>query len=338
MELYEHGGRIQGDILDFSVNINPLGMPDKAKDVIREHIGELEKYPDTECAGLTRKLSGHDGVKQEKIVCGNGAADLIYRIVHALKPENALLTAPAFSEYEKALSEVGCSIRYHRLDEQNDFIVGEDILESLDGVDICFLCVPNNPNGALIPRELMDRICDKCQSSGTLLVLDECFLGFCKEQISPQLTENMIKLRAFTKLYAMAGLRLGYALCGSKAIAERIRRTGQCWSVSVPAQLAGAAALDDGKYLADTVSLISREREYLRSSLEKTGIKVYPSDCNFLLMKYPGRLDTLLLNKGIAVRSCSNFRGLDETYFRIAVRRHEENERLIAAINSITGE
>lgn len=339
MKRYEHGGNHSPDIIyDFSVNINPLGMPEGVKRALAESIDKFSAYPDPECRELVKKLSEAENTPAENIVCGNGAADLIYRLVHAVKPRHALLISPTFSEYEKALTETGCEIAFHELHEEDDFAVTERILGDIsDDTDMLFLCSPNNPTGAVIKPTLMDKIYEECRRKDILLVIDECFMGFVAGSggYSFKPKTGAIVLKAFTKLYAMAGLRLGYVLCGDISLAERLRETGQCWSVSVPAQIAGEAALSEKGYVSETVRLIRREREYLTCSLEKMGLTVYPSEANFILFQSELPLDRLLLKEGIAVRSCANFRVPDGTYFRTAVRTHEENAALIRAIGNI---
>lgn len=340
MKRYEHGGNyFSRDIIyDFSVNINPLGMPEGVKRVLAENMDKFSAYPDPKCRELVRRLVEAEDIPAENIVCGNGAADLIYRLVSVVKPQRALLISPTFSEYEKALSEVGCEIVFHELREDESFAVTERILDNIsDNMDILFLCSPNNPTGAVIKPFLMEKIYEECRRRDVLLCVDECFMGFVPGGYSFKPKTGAIVLGAFTKLYAMAGLRLGYMLCGDVSLAEKLRETGQCWSVSVPAQLAGEAALSEKGYVSKTVELIRREREYLSSSLENMGIKVYPSEANFLLFRSGLPIDELLLREGIAVRSCANFRGLDRTYLRTAVRTHEENTALINAIERIIG-
>ena len=347
MNRYEHGGDIYSRQItcDFSANINPLGMPDGVLEVLTRHVAECSNYPDVNCTALTEAIAAHENVKTEQIVCGNGAADLIYRIVWALKPEKALLPAPTFSEYEKALHSVGCSVSYHRLCEKDDFALQDDFLLEIEGNDMIFLCSPNNPTGRIVPGELLWQIAERCLEKDCMLVIDQCFMDFVGEDARDAAgvawydrmlrNRNVIILKAFTKIYAMAGLRLGYCLCGDLELANRIWNCGQCWSVSVPAQLAGVAALKEKDYVKRTVRLIRREREYLAASLLKLGLKVYPSEANFLLFRCSAPLDRMLLEEGIAIRNCGNYEGLEYGFFRIAVRRHKENEMLLRAMERI---
>ena len=335
--IQEHGGNIRfdGELLDFSVNLNPLGMPDSVRKAAAA--ADWESYPDPFCTALTEKLACEESVPAENIVCGNGAADIIYRTAHAFKPARAVIFAPTFGEYAKALAEVGCEVREYHLSEERDFLPDEGFPEMLTPVtDMAVLCSPNNPTGQLIPPGLMGDIAQRCRELGIMLVCDECFLGFAENSrdhsLARHMNENCIILKAFTKLYSMAGLRLGYAVCGSRSIAERLRRSGQYWSVSAPAQAAGLAALDEKEYAAETVGIISREREYLTGELRRLGLRVFPSAANYLLFRGAAGLDDRLLTEGIGIRSCEGYSGLGSGYYRAAVRTHEENIRLIEAI------
>ncbi|MEG2989662.1 MAG: aminotransferase class I/II-fold pyridoxal phosphate-dependent enzyme, partial [Oscillospiraceae bacterium] len=192
----------------------------------------------------------HDGVATEQVLCGNGAADLIFRLAYGLRPQRALITAPTFSEYRQALEAVNCKVLSHRLLAENDFALTEGILNDItEELDICFLCTPNNPTGRVIEAALMERILARCAENQVLLVVDECFLELTAESnegLAGRLDRypNLVLLRAFTKSYAMPGLRLGYCLTANAELLEKLARCGQPWSVSGPAQAAGLAALE----------------------------------------------------------------------------------------------
>lgn len=342
MNEYSHGGDIYSRRIehDFSANINPLGLPGDVLLKISESLWHCGSYPDPHCRELVSALSEYEWFSARKIVCGNGAADLIYRIVSALKPRVSLLCAPTFSEYEKALTEHGCAVHRHYLRYGDGFALTADILDDITPqTDIMFLCTPNNPTGLTIPGELLKRISEKCRETGTFLVIDECFLDFAaggKElSAKPLLNENSVVLKAFTKIYAMPGIRLGYALFGSAETAARVAGTGQPWSVSTPAQAAGLAALKLDGYVEKTAELIGAEREFLTSGLRSLGLETIPSEANFILFRCGMPLDELLPERGIAVRSCENYDGLGRGWFRTAVRLREENELLLAAVREV---
>jgi threonine-phosphate decarboxylase len=315
-------------------------MPEKVIEAAAACISECTRYPDPECRKLREKLSVHENISAENIVCGNGAADLIFRIVHAFRPEKAVICAPSFSEYRCALEEVKCNITEYMLEASDDFTLNEGILDYLnDDTDMIFLCTPNNPTGKLISPDLLRKISEKCLEKNITLIMDECFMPFTgasdEYSLRSCLNENAIVLKAFTKLYAMPGLRLGYAVCGSVDIAEKIRDSGQFWSVSVPAEAAGIAALEVKGWIEKTVSLITVERDYLVRELRGCGLEVFDSSANFLLFKARDDLSKLLLKKGIMIRKCTDFHGLGKGYFRTAVRTRKENEILVRAIKEV---
>lgn len=331
----KHGGSEQARI-DFSVSLNPLGIPDEVRQAAAE--ADFERYPDTKCVLLKNAVSEYEGVDAKNIVCGNGAADLIYRLVYAIRPKGALIAVPTFAEYEKALAEADCSVEKHFVRENDGFELKRDFIEKItENTDMVFLCNPNNPTGTT--TGLIGEIAEKCAKTNTLLVVDECFMDFVDERESflakPFLNRNVVILKAFTKSFSMAGLRLGYAVFGDSELAERVEEYGQPWSVSSAAQAAGVAALKVLFYLERARDLIKREREYLSRELEMLGVKVFTSRTNFLLLKSELPLNKMLIRKQISIRSCENFDGLGKEYFRIAIKSHEENTALINALKEL---
>lgn len=335
---YQHGGRIYNKdiILDFSVNINPLGMPTEVKQSIINNIDTFQTYPDTDCTLLRKKLSQVEEIPFDNIVCGNGADDIIFKIANVLNSKNALIISPTFSEYEKSLK---CNIKYYPLMESNNFRIQSNIMDYLKGVDVFYLCNPNNPTGTLIDTSLMDLIINQCIKNRITLIVDECFLDFVSNGISFKRyfnrNLNLIIIKAFTKIYSMAGIRLGYALVNSSKLCKNIADSGQAWNVSSVAQVCGLSALDCTDYIQRTQEYITQEREYLTNNLKALGFKVYPSMTNYILIQSKLDLYNLLLKNKILIRECSNYRGLDKSYFRIAIKSHKENTILIDNIKSI---
>ena len=339
---FEHGGDVyNNDILyDFSANLNPIGMPESVADALKNSVDEWGKYPDSRCRNLIKKIAENENFPAENIVCGNGAADLIYRIVQTLKPKKSVICAPSFSEYKKALIEFGSEVNSYYLSENSGFILDGKILEMLtESVDMLILCSPNNPTGITIDSKILEMICKKCLETNIIFLCDECFMDFVKngEDLSVKnfINRNIIILKAFTKFYAMAGLRLGYALFGSSENSEKVRKAGQFWSVSTPAQIAGIAALSEKNYIKKTIEIIEKERDFLCNELLNLNFKVYRSEANFILFKSNLPLDELLLKHKILIRNCANLDGLGENFFRIAVRSHDENIALIEALRRV---
>jgi len=251
------------ELLDFSANINPLGIPEGVKKAIVDSMESYDAYPDPLCRALTGELADCEEVPQDWIFCGNGAADIIYRTVQAVKPKKAMVLAPTFAEYEEALHTVGCEVVRYRLYEQNLYQTSEEFLDTLsEDLDMLFLCNPNNPTGQLMEKDFLLCVLERCKDLGILLFLDECFNDFLEEPAAYSLKEylgdfkNLLILKAFTKTYALAGLRLGHCLTCKQDLMKRIRRAGQPWSVSIPAQTAGIQAIREQDYLHQSRTLI----------------------------------------------------------------------------------
>ncbi|MBQ4347192.1 MAG: aminotransferase class I/II-fold pyridoxal phosphate-dependent enzyme [Firmicutes bacterium] len=339
-----HGGDIyRNDIkYDFSANINPLGTPEAVKQAVRDFSERLCVYPDPACTKLREALSLNLSVPAENIICGNGAAELIFLFAAALKKKRVLIAVPSFFEYEAALNAFGIEKEFYRLKRENDFSIGEDILEKISPEHgALMLCSPNNPTGIITEASMLQKILLRCRETGTRFFLDQSFLEFVEESesadvlrlISPE--DDIFVLRSFTKLYAMAGIRLGFGICPNRAFLERMSKSGQPWNVSGAAQEAGLAALKEKGFAEKTVGYIAKERRYLAKGLREMNIPFIEGRANFILFWGEHGLMEKLLSKGILIRDCSNFRGLDKGAFRIAVRTREENEQLLSALKNI---
>ena len=342
MERFEHGGDIytHKGVVDFSASINPLGMPPAAVETIKEQAAHFDVYPDLEYRELRQALADHEKVKPEHVVCTAGATDLFWRLCSVVRPRAAMVTAPCFSGYEQALEQFGVEIVRHPLLEQDDFDVTDSILgfSGRADVGILFLCTPNNPTSLTIGLDLLERILDEALEAGVLVALDECFLGFTHEPSAVPLCEkypNLLVMSAFTKLYAMAGLRLGYGICSDVDLIDRLEAAGQPWAVSGPAQVAGVAALGVAGWADDTLAYVDEQRAVLQQGLEECGMRVIPGKANYLMFRSERLLYESLLSKGFLIRRCENFVGLDEHWYRVAVRTADENAALIAALREV---
>lgn len=336
---YRHGGDIyHNDVsYDFSVNTNPLGLPLIVKRALSENIDMFGRYPDMQCSQLYEAVSAAENIPSDNLLFANGASEIFKLAADAVKPRKALVTAPSFSGYRHVLNGAGAGIEYYYLKEGKDFELDTDILGKIPvGCDMVFLCSPCNPTGRIISKNVLLDVLSYCERNRIYLVLDECFLGFVpdyeKISMKSELHSNyLIVANAFTKLYAMAGLRLGWCACGNKELLRRMQQVQPEWSVSVPAQIAGVCALRDKDYIIKTRELIVQERLKMTEFLERRGIKVFPSDANFLLVKSKINLYKKLLSKRILIRKCSNFKGLSDEFYRIAIRSVEENKIFMEA-------
>ena len=348
----EHGGNESSGriLLDFSVNTNPYGMPRSVRKAAVLAVQHGESYPDIACRQLREEIcryershfSGAEDLQPQQILTGNGASELIMALAHASAKARVLLQSPLFSGYERAFRAAGADILYtqsgcrYALSEHTP----SRILDLRP--DIAVLCHPGNPTGAMIPEALLRQITQACICTGTLLAVDECFLPFvrdCRERSSARFLQtgcNLVILRAFTKLYAMPGIRLGYAVWSDQETADRIAGHLPEWNISVQAQEAGLAALREESYVAETTLRIRKERERLREALEAAGLVTVPGEANFIFLYSDTELYEPLLQRGILIRRCCNYHGIPEQgYYRIAVRKREENDRLLEALTQI---
>lgn len=342
--IYDHGGDIYTyeDLLDFSVNINPLGMPARVREAACRGVGLSTAYPDCMCRKLRKKLAGKQRIPEEYYIFGNGAAEIFYMLVLAEKPARALLPVPAFSEYEHALNTVDCCIKYYRTQEKNAFCIDRGFLERLDErPDIVFLCSPGNPSGCVTEKNLLLQVIHMCEKLGIRLVVDECFIELLQDPerysvlSAAEEYRFLTVVRAFTKTYAMPGLRLGYMVTSDSVLREKMEKCRQPWSISIPAQEAGYAALDEEEYIKKSRTLIMEEKRFLEKGMEKLGISYIPSDANYILFRGEPKLAEKFRRKGILIRDCSNYRGLEEGWYRVAVRSHMENAVLLRTAGEI---
>lgn len=330
--LYTHGGDIYGDAaveLDFSVNTNRLGMPQAVRNAVMASAAAWEQYPDALCRKLRRAAAAFyeaDGmpIPEDWLVFGNGASDILYAVVSAIRPKQAILLAPGFSEYEQALRMCGCEIRWLHLKEENGFSLesareelyamlfdGSGDASKIDSVPtlsskrenvwekILILGNPNNPTGRAISATEMERLAEVCRETHTWLMLDECFQWFLDTRRECSFVGNLLNgvgdhvilLNALTKICSMAGLRLGYGIIPNAGLRERLEKFRQPWSVSAPAQAGGVAAFavladhSEGNLLEWTVKSLQTERPRLAEKLEELGFIVYPSQTNYLLFR-----------------------------------------------------
>ena len=436
----DHGGdwysfweEFGGEPLDFSANVSPLGLPESARDAARRVLCESARYPDPFCRALREAIAKEYRVPAEWIFCGNGAADIIYRIAYAARPRRALLLAPCFAEYERALRRAGAEVDFYFPDalskgrnkkgsasELETAVVPDspamlaqgfritDVSRFLRHIhpdtDMIMLGEPNNPTGLCTDRTVLTEIADFCEARGIRLVLDECFMDFVsdgeerswlhrwgllqeegKAKLRDDMQEegkarlqdetsaddlvgwrepiryrNVCVVRAFTKFYGMAGLRLGWCAIPDREFLGEVILAGPPWSVSCAAQAAGIAALGDHAYRNQLRAMVGRERPRLIKGLQRLGFFVLPGEANYLMFFVPGslyrgkqnlketdgaehklsgplNLCDLLRPYGIMLRDLQSFYGLGSGWYRTAVRTEGENERLLAVLSEIFG-
>ncbi|MFP4076443.1 MAG: threonine-phosphate decarboxylase CobD [Halochromatium sp.] len=343
--LARQSGRAAESLLDFSANINPLGMPAAARAALIAAIDELGSYPDPACVGLRAAMGEHLGIASARIVVGNGAEQLIWWLPRLLESRRVLVTAPAYVDYRRAAEVWQRPLCSMPLRPEDGFALDLDRLAAqLQAGDLVWIGQPNNPTGRLVEPKLLREVA--IAHPQVDWAIDEAFIDFVEDAESAVRWElpNLIVIRSLTKFYALAGLRLGYAVLAPERAAAFARLLPE-WSVNTLAAAAGRALLTDpgrAAFAQRTRQLIRRERRRLGETLRGLGLRVFDSAANYLLLCLPEAgpraadlAARLLRSEGIAVRVCANYAGLDARYLRIAVRTEAENRRLLAAMTRL---
>jgi threonine-phosphate decarboxylase len=359
-QLGVHGGNIRlaqekyglkmNDILDFSANINPLGLASSVRAAVLDNIEHIVHYPDPEARSLKQTIARYYTLPMEQIVVGNGAVELIYVLAHHLRPRRVLMPAPTFSEYERAIRGIDGELVFFPLNQTDDFRLNiQSFMAALEEVDMCFLCNPNNPVGTITAREDIEKIIQAAAAMNVWVVVDESFLDFVPESASvtcrhlvTQYT-NVIILHSLTKFFAIPGLRLGFSVM-PPCLAQVIDLAKDPWNVNNLAQSAGVAALQDNTYITESVALIQREKQFMYDELNQIrGLRAYPPSVNFVFLRLehpdfdaPALADATA-QAGILVRDCSSYPTLDSNYIRVAVKQRADNEKLLALLRRLLG-
>ena len=363
------------EILDYSSNINPYGIPESLKKRITENLEILERYPDPDYVELREKLAHLNNVNMSDIVLGNGATEIIFLFMKVINPKKILIVSPTFGEYERAVKAVGTSrnsidlscsddnknienkeieIEYFELKESDDFNlnIGNLKNELEKKYDLLIICNPNNPTGKFLKLAQTEEILKECNKYDTKLFIDEAFIEFLADGMKKSIInteenkKNLFVTRAFTKFFAIPGLRLGYGMYFDKELEKKISEKKEPWSVNNIAEIAGLTVLDDTEYIEKTLKWITKEKIYMYEKLnEISGIKVYETEVNFITGKIDEKLfleglnvkilREKMLEQGILIRDASNFKFLDERFFRLAIKDRESNDRVIEAMKEI---
>lgn len=365
-----HGGNLRraqelyglSSFIDLSANINPFGPPEGVWNSIHQRMGDIVNYPDPESRLLRQTLSSHLGIPFESIMVGNGAGDLIFTIVQALKPKKVAIPIPTFSEYERAARSVGSEVSYipigpegwgkfNQVDGTRESpkdwtLIDQQWRESLQGCDLLFLCSPHNPTGSLLNKDLFERILYLTKELGCRILFDESFLDFLPDELRLstrsylESNEHLIVLYSLTKFYSLPGLRLG-TVFANQSLLSTFDQYRDPWSVNVLAQHAGIAALEDWKFQEDVREKLRQSRVIFYEEFSLCGfsnLRLWPTTVNFALIevlnKTSGQLIQHLGRQGILVRDCSNFTGLSGDFIRVAIKDIYAMQKLIGGLKS----
>jgi threonine-phosphate decarboxylase len=331
--------------VDFSASINPLGFPTSGLRAIRSALKQIAHYPDPDCWQLRQVLAQQCRVDPDMILVGNGSTELIHLLPRVLAIKSALIIGPTFEEYARALMDAGSVVQYVHAKREERF--RPPLLEVLRQLtvkqsrfDAVFLCNPNNPTGQVMNRSALCELAEVVERLQGWLIVDEAFIDYRHEQsVVSVLREHprMVLLRSLTKFYAMPGLRIGYVLGASK-IVDRLKDRQPPWSVNSLVQDVSRAVLHDDVYARKSRAFMENERSrFVRGLRSLSGIRVYPSAANFVLIELPawisaGVVTDGLASEGLLIRDCSPLPGLTMQMIRVAIRTPKENRLLIAAL------
>ena len=339
-----HGGRLLEfsksgkKYIDFSASINPYGIDPNLKDILKESIDILVHYPNQDYSEIKALINCKHDASEESIYLGNGANSIIFRLFSIFDKElNICIPTPSFETYRLAAESVSADIVYY---DMNRFKITNEIFNILsDNIDVLVLTNPNNPTGYLIEEELLQRLLEYCKAENIFVLLDECFLEFVEDGEKYSQISNLSKytnlaiLRSLTKLYAFPGLRFGYLFTENKKVIENLNKLTPSWDINTLALEAAKFSLTQD--MSQVVLKIQKEKSILLNNLKSVGIEVFDSKANFLLCRYKKNLSNALLNQGVIVRDCSDYSGMDDTYFRVAVKTNSENMILFENIKEL---
>lgn len=330
---------IPESLIDFSVNINPLGTLPTIKENWLAWYELISDYPDPTGERLKTLIAENESVPEDSVLLGNGGAELITLLAQFLMGKRVGIIQPTFIEYEKMCTAFGCEIEHIVLQEEkwNDLT---EVFDRVKNVDALFLCHPNNPTGITYPQKLIDELIEYCEKEKCYLIIDEAFYDFANKfpTATPYVPtyKYVIVIRSLTKMYSIAGLRLGYMIASPKII-NRLYRFKPAWSVNAIALEAGIHCIEDRSFVAKTRSYITKERERMTLLLRNLGYKVSDSQVNYLLAR-DDKLDTqysllrYLVKKGIVPRHTENFRGLHGRWLRLAIKSKSDNDQLYSIL------
>jgi threonine-phosphate decarboxylase len=352
-----HGGDVWGfsrkynipleKVLDFSGPINFLGPSPKAVEAVKQNARLIRFYPDpnpVEFKAEIAKYVGH-GVDAANIILGNGSIELIYMIAGVFHQNfKAVIPVPSFTEYEKAVLRVGGETVFVQLPE-NFALDTEKVKKAItDDTRMLCICNPHSPSGTLYSRETVLDLVDFCRKKGVIVSVDENYIEFSEKGQDTTMAgyakkyENLFVIRSVTKFYGMPGIRFGYGIA-TESLIDTLQTVRQPWSINSLAGFATLAAFKDTEFIENTKRTIAKERARFAKMLSEIGgLRVFPSETNFLLVKILNPKFTSIMLKeqmakeGILIRDCSTFVGLDESYFRVTVRSSRENLKLVKTL------
>lgn len=355
--MYNHGGNIdriaklynleRKQIIDFSCNTNPYGFPKQVKKTLIDHIKDIQHYPDPGYEELKETLAAHNGVDTNNVLVGNGGAEIIHLFIKTINPKKALIIAPTFVEYEKALVYCKTKINYFELHEQDNFVINSTKLkkELKNGYDLLVICNPNNPTGNFISPAIISSIIYEAALSSTKVLIDESFIDFIDQPLTNSIINHLDRkqthvyiVRSMTKFFCIPGLRLGYGISFDTSLLATIEKYRSPWSINTFSCIAGTHLYSNDMFIQKTLKKVHRRKKELYAHVSKIKtLTIYQSAVNYFLVKLPvGSVSTVvqrkLLDNNILIRDAKNFKFLYDRFIRIAVKKKSENKILVKSL------
>ena len=334
------------DIRDFSSNINPLGPSKKALDELKNNLNLLSSYPDVDYVDLKKSISTYADCKSENIVLGLGSTEILKDAINFFAPKISMILSPCYSEYERELKKISSKIIEYDLEEKNNFKINlDEIIKIINEKKVEFLIFanPNNPTGTILKSQEIEKILNETE---TKILVDETYIEFTNRDVysSTSLTKfykNLIVVRGTSKFFALPGIRLGYALSSNEELLKYFKEKEILWQINSVAEICGKVMFSDEKYIDEVYEFIKSRRDYFYKEISKIkNLKTFESYGNFILVKIlkgidAGKLRQKLMEKGLVIRNCENFKNLDNSYFRFCILDDDANEKLLKNLKII---
>lgn len=331
------------EILDMSSNVCPLGMVSGLEDMLRKSLKEIISLPEVDSQSLRELFASSFGLRENHVLAGNGTTEFIYMIPPALKVRKALIVGPTYSDYADACRAFGIEPVFCMAREENNFEpILDEIQSKLANVDTAFICNPNNPTGRLIPAEHLKSMFAAYPK--IRFVIDESYLPFIRDWESHSLigakVDNIVVLHSFSKIFGIPGLRLGFVVA-SPEIIKALEPFKHPWNVNRPAQVAGIFLVSQKSFIKEVADFVQKERETFLAYLKSLdSLCSFPSSVHFILFKLNGDLNApelfgRMAEHKVLIRDCSNFYGLSDRFFRIALKTPEENNRCADTLKKV---
>lgn len=337
-------------MISFASNVNPMGISPKLRNELAGEIDCISRYPERDYRTLRQAIGRYTGADPAHIAVGNGSTELISGVISGVNARDAVLVSPSYSEYEREVGLHGGHLRYFMLSPEDNFTLDVDKLCRFftDDTGLLIMCSPNNPTANAADHDTMRHILEETGKRGITVMVDETYIEFSEHMSDidafPLTSEynNLVVIRGVSKFFASPGLRLGYAAMGSDKLLKVYESSKDPWTVNSLAAKAGEIMFSDSNYIHAVRAQTSKELKAMRSALTATGkIHVYPTESNFLLCRLHDtdinstELFSRLASRGMMIRDCSSFDGLDDHYIRIAMMNPDDNRKLADAITEI---